>query len=262
VVLALDTWIRHSWTDVTTNLITAALSGILGWVLHGIYRRDKQFRARRFWRQIGVRGPVLVLGTHDPEALGEWERFGLVGYGDATALIEIQQQFRALGLKLTTTGAGILSQNEWRKDLILIGSPDANEATAEIMGELEPRLTYSFPYWKNHNVTIADKLSGDKIKPESGPGGQIKTDYALIIRAPNPLAPSDSEVVIIAGCWGYGTAAASSLLAEKRFYRDPVVSSRKPFEALVRVRVLGGSQYYAELKEARLLADQAGRSAK
>ena len=77
-------------------------------------------------------------------------------------------------------------------------------------------------------------------------------DYGLVIRMRNPYA-GGNEVLILAGCWGYGTAGAADLLHDKQFLANPVIKSQKEFEAVVRADVCRGALQSVELVDIREL---------
>jgi len=72
------------------------------------------------------------------------------------------------------------------------------------------------------------------------------------------LAPGDSEVVIIAGCWGDGTVAAAEALAYQDFLRNKVVRATS-FEMLIETTILKGSHYKTKILSVRPLTPSSGR---
>lgn len=55
-------WLVQASPDIASNLIAAAVGGVLVWFTTNIRRRLKLVRARRFWRALGGRRPFIVLG--------------------------------------------------------------------------------------------------------------------------------------------------------------------------------------------------------
>ena len=240
--------------DLLTNLAAAAIGGAAVWLMGRLREWIRVRRARRFWKFATESAPVVVIGTQDQKALKGWEHSGLVGLGDIDALLSIQTYFRDLGISAPIGAAQNLPTEDWRKNLVLIGGPDANSLTSAIIRRIEDSLSFIFPLWQLHVVNIIDKLGRHTIVPEHGPGGELTSDFGVIVYAANPLA-SNSNVLIVAGCWGYGSAAAAEMLSDKAFLRHPVCSSGKPFEALVQTTVAGGRHHQPRLVDARLLSD-------
>jgi hypothetical protein len=216
-----------------------------------------------FWAAMGSRGPTIVVGIQDRAATESWERSGLIGLGCVRALVHVQRQLWSNGFECQFVGVEDLPPVRWDEDLILLGGPDVNLLTAEFMTRLGPRSSFTFPHWRRHEVSIFDKRRSTYISPRLESDSLV--DYGLIIRSPNPLAFGDSEVLILAGCWGFGTAAAAMALASRSFRENPVCASGAPFEALIRTTVVGGAPHSVVVVEARPLdppiSDSAASSA-
>ena len=70
-------------------------------------------------------------------------------------------------------------------------------------------------------------------------------DYGLIIRVPNPLGGGrKTEILILAGCWGYGTTGAAEAICDPEFLQNAVVRKNRFFEALVRTAVHADAAHY------------------
>ncbi len=246
-------WLGRSFNDISTNLIAAAIGGAVLWLGSLARRRAMQFRAQRFWRHVTDHDPVIAVGIQDPTSRG-WDRAGLVGSGDVAALLRIHEGLRALGTDARVVVADALSADAWGGNLILIGGPDANQLTAEMMARIDESLSFVFPKWQQHYVFLMDKVTRRMIGPDhSADGKVVKVDYGLIVRTQNPLGTNDTEIIILAGCWGYGTEAAAKMLATKTFYRHPLVRSKRPFEILIRTTIAGDVPQAVQLVEARSL---------
>lgn len=160
---------------------------------------------------------------------------GLPGVGEVRALVELQAIFVESGLGrlptlISTEPAVALSEGF---DLILIGGPDANEATKEVLLRVPGRFTFSD---RQNDVSITDRLAGDVYPKSVGSG--IRTDAGAIKQMPNPLN-KDRQVLIIAGSFGYGTLAGAKLCRDKDFLKDRIVAPGRPFENLFTTEVVG-----------------------
>lgn len=247
-------WLGRSGPDIAVNLIAAGIGGVAVWATSRTRRRTRLVRARRFWKHMGDRGVTVVVGVQDRGSLDAWERSGLIGLGDAEAMVSIEEQLRDFGFDPTVRPAEDMASPELRGDLVLIGGPDANAVTAEMMRRIGPALTFGFPHWRAHVVLLTDTETGAEYNAEYDREGRVVTDYGLVVRAPNPLAEDGTEVVILAGCWGHGTAAAAESLRGKALHRHGV-STRGAFEALVKVAVVNGRNHAVSVVDVRALRE-------
>ncbi|MFJ7212992.1 hypothetical protein [Amycolatopsis sp. NPDC098790] len=250
VLAGVGGWLVQALPDITSNLIAAAIGGVLVWSATNARRRFSLAGARRFWRAVGGRHPLIVLGAHDFGPRRRWARAGVVGMGDIGALVEIEAQLRKLGRTGKILESRQLPPADLSADLVLIGGPLANTVTATMLAKLGEVISYGFAEDPDHAAAVVrDLKSGRALAPQYDEPGYPVSDYALIIRAPNPLAPETSELVIVAGCFEHGTAAAAETLGERKFLR--MVRKLKHFEALVETTVVNGTHYHTEVVEIR-----------
>ncbi|GAB3159215.1 hypothetical protein GCM10027258_72020 [Amycolatopsis stemonae] len=188
--------------------------------------------------------PLIVFGEH--EQLRGWEWSGLVGKGDMLAVVELQAQ---LGSPARLLAAGALTLPEVRSDLILIGGPDGNPVTAGVLSRLDGVISIGFAADPGNGCAVFDRKSGLVASPRYDESGEPRTDYGLVIRTANPFAPETAEVVLVAGCWGYGTAAAAETLRETGPF-----GRHQHFEALVETTVVEGAHRDTSVRIAREIA--------
>ncbi|MEU7790227.1 hypothetical protein [Amycolatopsis sp. NPDC049159] len=247
-------WLTTAFPDISSNLIAAAIGGALVWAVTRVVRRVKLFRARRFWRAMGSRQPFIVLGAPDAEALRRWEKTGMVGKGDILALVEVESQLRRLGFTGRIIEAKELPPHDLMSDLVLIGGPDGNTVTKTMLKALGDRISYGFGEARPDQATpLRDNRAGEEFSPAPDPDtGDPVEDYGLIVRSANPLAPGSAEIVILAGCWGYGTAAAAEMLDESKLLRRWPRSGK--FEAVVKTSVVQGVYCKTEVQDVRAIS--------
>jgi hypothetical protein len=242
-------WVVHAAPDISVNLIAAAIGGVLVWLTTNARRRIKLVRARRFWRAMGGRRPFIVLGAHEWSAR-RWAQAGVVGMSDIAALAEIESQLRELGYTGKIVESKQLSPQDLKADLILIGGPVANAATETMMARPGGAGSYCFVRDPKHRAAaVRDGRTGGTLTPQYDHAGEPTGDYGLIIRTANPLAPETSRLVIVAGCWEQGTAAAAEKLGDRKFLR--LLKGMKHFEALVETTVVHGAHYNTKVVEIR-----------
>lgn len=243
-------WLVQAFPDISSNLIAAAIGGMLVWSATNARRHLKLVRARKFWRALGGRHPLIVLGAHDFGSHRRWANAGVVGMGDIEALVEVEAQLRRLGFAGKIVESKQLSPRELSSDLVLIGGPVANAVTRTMMAKLRGTISYDFADDPEHEAAVVHDLrSGRLLRPQYEDSGYPVSDHALIIRTPNPLAPDTSELVIIAGCFEHGTEAAAEKLGDRKFLRK--LRRTKHFEALVETTVVNGAHYNTKLVETR-----------
>ncbi|MEU0791774.1 hypothetical protein ABZ342_17030 [Amycolatopsis sp. NPDC005961] len=246
-------WLVQAFPDISSNLIAAAIGGVLVWSTTTARRRLKLVRARRFWRALGGRHPLIVLGAHDFGPRQRWARAGVVGMGDIQTLVEIEAQLRKLGFAGKITESKQLTPRELSSDLVLIGGPVANDVTRTMLAKLDAVVSYAFAEDPDHEAHVVNDLrSGRTLAPQYEESGYPVRDHALIIRTPNPLAPGTSEIVIVAGCWEHGTAAAAEKLGDRKLLRR--LKKMKHFEVLVETTVVNGAHYNTKVTETRRIS--------
>ncbi|UQU68228.1 hypothetical protein COUCH_18935 [Couchioplanes caeruleus] len=231
--------------DIVINLVAAGIGALSAWSVARIRRWQREKRARQFWGRMATRGVTVVLGAQDRAALGQWEPSGLVGMGDVVGLITIQRELQEIGCSVRVLSVGSLAPEDHERDLILLGGPDTNELTRATMERFTDELSITVPGAKVHDVTLRDSVSGDDFVPRRGADGSLTLDYGLVVRTPNPLSNGRrTEVLILAGCWGYGTAGAAEAVCDSDFLQHAVVKETRFFEAVVRTAVHADAAYY------------------
>jgi hypothetical protein len=217
------------------------LGFVIGWIVKNVHQRVRTQLTRKFWRNFSrIKQTKVIVGVH--RGFEDWDPAGLAGVGDVRALIELQAIFVESGLgrlpSIVSSDPGSALPQGF--DLILIGSPDVNEATKEVARRMPGRFTFSDP---KDNVSddvsitdITDQETGE-VYPRRLRDG-IRRDAGVIKRMPNPLEPA-RQVLIIAGSFGHGTLAGAQLCRDKDFLKDRIVASGGPFECLFTTEVVG-----------------------
>lgn len=243
-------WFSDVLPEWSKLLAAAIAGGFVVWLVIRTERHLRLHRARRFWKTIGSRHPFLVLGAPDLEPLSSWEKTGMVGKGDILALMEVEAQLRRLGFSGRIVESKELTARDLESDLVLIGGPDGNSVTATMLGKLDQAVSYGFAKDLGPEPgAVYDKRSSREITPEYDDSGDPTNDYGLIIRSANPLAPEKAEIVILAGCSGYGTVAAAEKLSDQKFLQK--LKRFRHFEVLVETTVVRGAHYNTKVRDTR-----------
>lgn len=238
-----------TYGDVVTKVLIAAGGAFLGW-LFGILAHWYKYRhARGFWRQMLSEDGLLVLSRFDD--FPEFEPSGLVGAGDAHAVAELSTFARgALGSTFRIGYADHLASEQLTSNLVLVGGPDANKSTRELVDRIQHSMTPGDI--DQREVQFSDQVSGKTYVPSLGGDGRRGVDYAYIVKARNPLN-AKKEVLIISGCFGYGTWGAVRLAISDEFLALGAVRGGDDFEAVVRCEVVDASPVTFSLETIRPL---------
>jgi hypothetical protein len=137
--------------------------------------------------------------------------------------------------------------------LILIGGPHSNSVSGQIMRDLPGTFTFGpsdgpsgkdAKIYDNRQQSFTDCLTDSQ--------GRLTSDQGVIIRCPNPFAPG-RQVLILAGSWGFGTAAATQVIESRDFLKHPIVASGSPFEATFSCKIDEGMIRDARVENVRRL---------
>jgi hypothetical protein len=99
------------------------------------------YRARRFWAPMMSEDLQLVIGRF--RGLHQFEASGMIGAGDAIAMTDLQAYFGRIGFGgfrvsyVDQLGYGDASGAALRTNLILLGGPDANSLTYDMIKRLD-----------------------------------------------------------------------------------------------------------------------------
>jgi hypothetical protein len=236
--------------ELGLRIISPVVVFALGAVTPRVRREIRNRRAKRFWRPFVRSDLAVVSDRHD---FPEWEQSGLTSVAHARAIEELRGYFEALHLPaFTTVYSGEPSGDLLERSLVLLGGPDANAITRLAAPLLDTTFRFGDP--ERHEIGITDSQTGAIHTPRV-PGGEIATDFGLLLKVRNPLASLDSrsELIILAGSFGYGTWAAARVSMSKDFLRDPRVAEGKPVECLVATDVSERNLHRVRIIEIREL---------
>lgn len=236
--------------DVLLRVMAPLVGAAVGRTWPIVSQRIRTRRARRFWRPFSSADRLKVVGG----AHGGFETFeasGLVGVGDVMAFGELQEIFYEnklgrLDVQFTAEVTPALLRDN---DVISLGGPDANWATAMIDRRTEGSFRFGDP--ARHVISIADSREGREYCPGAD-GRDGLVDYGILKKVPNPFSPQCSAL-IIAGSFGFGTWAGVRLTRDKEFLQHPVVVSAHPIECLFRTEVIGGQPLTVTIIDVRPL---------
>ncbi len=255
-------------TQTIIQLTVGLIAFLAGFFIQRIRTTWAYFRARRFWRPLLRRDLALVLGDGFP-SLETFEATNMIGRGDLVASYELTSHFSRMGFRRLqpvfadkTVGAGLTGQ-PLQRNLIILGGPDANVISHACLTGMRLNYTLVWPDRDNAQDERSPDISwalprlvpaeaseqANSFFSPSREGNEIVQDYGVIIRSRNPLLPWDAKpfsvkhgkrVVIIYGCYGYGTLAAV-LYAQTPEFLKLIKNSRDDVECIVSCRVIMGT---------------------
>jgi hypothetical protein len=218
---------------VLTGLLTTLAASMIALVWRTSRHRVTYRRARALWRPFVSGGLKIITGdlTRLYSDLKVFEAGGLVGIGDVQAVVELANFFEKIGFSGFDPSKDVVRGNRppgeiYSLNLICIGSWDANEATEVFLAKI------------NHALDVDAYKVRDRVQGRSYSRND-SVDYGVLIKTLNPEETS-RQVMIIAGCSGYGTWAGAKLACSEQFLRDPLVSKGRPVECLYSTDVING----------------------
>lgn len=191
-----------------------------------------------------LRAQAVELSPYIGRHLDAGEPAGLMGKGDHEAIVRVQAGLARAGLDQTLSVRSDDELGERRKDnLIVIGGPDVNQITEELLTLLNCGVTIARTN-SSRNV-VQDVINGPRYNTTSE--AQETTDYGILVKGPSPYQQG-KQVVIIAGAYGYGCLAASDFAINAK-ERMAELSRAHPrgFEGIVSYRRSGETSRPTEI---------------
>lgn len=210
--------------DLMINLLAAVIGFSAARLGSTIQRALRTRRARRFWNpfvdgKLHLVFPVWDEARHtDTKHTTTWDPSGLAGVGDVVALTVIERHLRSIRLQdYDVCYSHLMVGDQLNSNLVLIGGPYSNHVSRMAMERLP--LTFVFNDAEKCDVRILDRIDGTLHGPIEREVGALTTDTGLIVRARNPFN-SERQILIVAGSYGFGSAAAATLVASPAFLRE------------------------------------------
>lgn len=225
-------------SDILINLVAGFIGFSIGWIWQKLQKMARFRKARVFWKPF-VNGDLqVVIGRF--QKFATFEPTGFLSVGDAIGLTELSTYFESLGLKnFTVSYADQLDGDSLKTNLILIGGPDANAISKEVVNRVESGIQFGEP--GHHEIAIRDRKTNNIYIPSRGiNSNEVIKDYGAILRTANPFSPG-KQILVIAGSFGFGTWAGIRFAMSRKFVENPIASSNKALECLVETDVVYGT---------------------
>jgi hypothetical protein len=246
-------------TQVVYGLAATAMAFMLGTAWRRIKNASVNYRARRFWAPVMSKDLQLVIGRF--RGLHQFEASGVIGAGDALAIANLQSYFTRIGFGgfrvsyNDQLGYGDASGEALRTNLILLGGPDANSLTYDVIKRLNLGIAF-----KEIDEGRPDELLEPRVFALRGAGDETKTQSPLarMARGLRRFA-SGSELR------PWRTPVFVDLLHENEIYRPitngdqilsdcgVIVRAPNPFEPSKNVVILCGGYGYGSWAAVQLV---------
>ena len=198
------------------NLIWTLVGAVVGYGLPRLYEEIKyritvERQARMLWGWAKGRTLNVVITTDEESQDGlEDDAAESVFATEARAAAELQSYINSAGIE---SGVKVWSSASFEtgkhddEDILSIGGPVNNSYSDRILQELENQL----PYVINGHAIERVGTAGERSWEAELTKGEVARDYALVVRAPNPLGGSAS-VIVVAGSRTHGSLIGTRAL--------------------------------------------------
>ncbi|MGP4020638.1 hypothetical protein [Saccharopolyspora sp. 5N708] len=231
--------------DLLINLLAAAIGFTVAWLRSRAQRIIERRRAKKFWRPFYEGDLKVVLAVFNDFSHIEWERSGVAGIGDVVAMNEIERRLRQISKeKYSIEFAHRMDGTEFRANMVLIGGADSNRVTRKVMDLLPLTVTYADP--ESNDVSFVDNLTSERLDPVTDEEGKLARDQGIVVLATNPYDQS-KKILIVAGSYGFGSAAAAELVGSPEFLTHPLVKTGKNLEVFFTTDILEGAAQKARV---------------
>lgn len=192
---------------------------------------DTESGFHHFWSPFFGNRTTIVIGTYYGERFRRWEASTLMGTGDGIALGIIMGALNKVGVKdIDVIPAYNFSGDRYKDNLVLIGGPDANTASRHFYEKMTTNLRFSNP--DLNQISLFDATDSSTFFPHFDKQEQVSGDYGISIKTQNPYN-SEADIILIAGCYGFGTCSAAQLFESTQLLNKlDGYESENGFEAL------------------------------
>lgn len=233
--------------DLSINIVASLVWLLLGITLRILYELySKRRPIARIW---GLRSSKkdlsIAVSTLTPQKTGEYRR-PMTGLGELQSVSFIRESLiEAYGTRRTVNicFSDRFPEGELLNDVISIGGTDHNHITRYFSKIYElPVGCEDIPH-----TVVVDRALGKTYTPVIE-NSEIKIDYGIVSRIPNPLNPKN-VVILIDGSHTYGLAGAARLMTEafnEQLIRE-IKRTRSPYWQAVVLTRTHGAQEFPEL---------------
>lgn len=202
------------WTSsIIINLLSTVIAFILGIIFNSVFDNiRKKAPVRSFWDGCLKSSVNIII----PSWPADYEEQPLrTGHSDllaAARAASLLSSFHNRREEIKILEGKYAAQDRLEENVILIGGPVTNEITRRIMQEFE--MPFSFA-----DHILLDNRHNKKYEAKADENECILEDYGFVLKTKNPYNDQKS-LVIIAGCYGYGTYSGAVAITDYGILRD------------------------------------------
>ena len=186
-----------------------------------------------FWRPFIDSPSTIALGRFSQ--FNSFEASGMLGVGDAACLATVAADLRGrYGFNPAVGQADLMSGEALGHSLIIVGGPDNNSIAREMFKRIRTGLQLGNP--DANEISFRSAITRRTYVPRAE-DGEVLTDYGVILRAPNPFAP-ERRVLLLFGCYGFGTWAAAKYVCSDEFLALQEVKAGVDLVCVVRADIV------------------------
>jgi hypothetical protein len=152
--------------QVLIHAAEGLITGVFAFILGVLWERTRKvllnYRARKFWRPVMSKDVQLVIGRF--RGLQGFEASGVIGAGDALAMYNLHEYFKRIGFGGFNVsyndqlGYGDAAGESLRTNLILLGGPDANTLTYDVIKRLSLGIAFKEIYPTNPDELLEPRV--------------------------------------------------------------------------------------------------------
>lgn len=191
---------------------------------------------KKFWTSMFIGGMTIITASEEREKIVRSQVLDFVALSDATR--EFNVYFKG---KFDVETCDNMSQSSVRKNLLLVGGPIPNSMTKHLHEEMGDVVTYAFRIDKQPNTKgtrkgnqIINVHSSRVVRAPKFKGDLVVEDYGIITKYINPFN-SERHIIIVEGCYGWGTWASLNVILNPRFLK--LLLKENVFQVIVSVRM-------------------------
>lgn len=189
-----------------------------------LYYKNKQRPTGKFWSPMFDKGLSIITATEEKEPEIKSQVFDFLAINDIEK--EFHKTFLGKYWRYTCTA---ISPDALKRNLLLVAGPIPNDITREVLHRVDTRYTFR----GNDIINKMDPNFSQKAEIEND---IVVRDYGIITRCKNPFH-GNRNVIIVSGCYGWGTWGALKALLDPQNLRFLSTKKAPYFQILVSVGV-------------------------
>jgi hypothetical protein len=199
--------------NILEDIVVSIVVFLLGFFLKSIYTHIAITRPmRRIWGAFLDSRCTIIVPTR-PKSFTEISLHS--GFSDMKAASKVEALVSSLSKgaeeRVVICEADFAS-DKLEDDIVLVGGPISNSLTKRLMQDAGLPLTFV-------NHTLVNTRQKKEYLARFDERNDCVEDYGLVIKARNPYNEK-SEFMLIAGCYGYGTYAASRAITNIKIIKE------------------------------------------